>query len=224
MSEMPPAHPNALLSNHKKTDDGTRRLVLSDDLERLFHATFPASVCICLTLIAPGWVFAQTNPPDGHEHGAVVCNESPVPGKRPPNMDCAMLVHAKFSVLPSGPLVWRFENFPTKEAAQNAATPASAVVEATGKIWLLTLSSKGGRSKRGTFVTETDQLPSIPSGPATRSSSIKQTWARKPLSQCIHTPDRRRGTCLLASNAWSCLVEQCVLAPAKLCLPRPILP
>ena len=90
--------------------------------------------CICFTLIAPGWVFAQTNRPDGHEHGAVDCNESPIPGKRPPNTDCAILVHARFSVLPFGPLVWRFENFPTKGAAQNAATPASAVVEATGKI------------------------------------------------------------------------------------------
>jgi len=218
---MPPAHPNALLSNHKKTDDGTRRLVLSDDLERLFHATFPASVCICLTLIAPGWVFAQTNPPDGHEHGAVVCNESPVPGKRPPNMDCAMLVHAKFSVLPSGPLVWRFENFPTKEAAQNAATPASAVVEATGKIWLLTLSSKGGRSKRGTFVTETDQLPSIPSGPS-YEIVVYEADLGPEANVPVHTHSGpETWTCSPASSAWSCPVEQCVLAQAKLCSPRP---
>jgi hypothetical protein len=101
-----------------------------------------------------------------HEHGAFPCGDSPIPERRPANWDCAILVHAKFSVLPSGPLVWRFENFPTKEAAQNAATPASAVVEATGKIWLLTVSSKGGRSEGGTFVTETDQLPSIPSRPS----------------------------------------------------------
>ena len=77
--------------------------------------------CLCLTLIASGRVFAQTGPPDGHEHGAVACNDSPTPGKRPANMDCVTLVHAKFSALPPGPLVWRFENFPTKEAAQDAA-------------------------------------------------------------------------------------------------------
>jgi quercetin dioxygenase-like cupin family protein len=161
--------------------------------------------CLCLTLIVPGWAFAQTNSLDGHEHGAVACNESPIPGKRPPNMDCALLVHAKFSVLPPGPLVWRFENFPAKEAAQRAATPASAVVEATGKIWLLTLSSKGSRSKGGTFVTETDQLPSIPSGPSyeivvyeadlgpesnvpVHTHSGPETWYLLTGEQCLELP------------------------------------
>jgi quercetin dioxygenase-like cupin family protein len=163
--------------------------------------------CICLTLIAPGWAFAQTNAPDGHEHGAVACNESPTPGKRPSNMDCALLVRGKFSVLPPGPLVWRFENFPTNEAAQRAATPASAVVEATGKVWLLTLSSKGGRSKGGTFVTETDQLPSIPSGPSyemvvyeadlgpeanvpVHTHSGPETWYLLTGEQCLELPGR----------------------------------
>jgi quercetin dioxygenase-like cupin family protein len=162
-------------------------------------------VCICLTMIVPSW--AQTPPPDGHEHGAIACNESPTPGKRPSNSDCALLVRGKFSVLPPGPLLWRFENFPTKEAAQRAATLASAVVETAGKVWLLTLSSKGGRSNGGTFVTETDQLPLIPSAPSyeivvyeadlgpeanvpAHTHSGPETWYLLTGQQCLELPGR----------------------------------
>src|SRR6266567_9629114 len=102
--------------------------------------SFLFSFCVCGTLIAPSAAFAQMNPADVHENGAVVCIESPTPGKRPPNTDCAILLQKKFPSLPAGPLVWRFENFPTTGAAQDAATPASVVVEAAGKVWLLTLA------------------------------------------------------------------------------------
>jgi mannose-6-phosphate isomerase-like protein (cupin superfamily) len=43
--------------------------------------------------------------------------------------------------LPKGPIVLRLENFPTTAAAQNSATPASAVVEALGKVWSLTFAA-----------------------------------------------------------------------------------
>jgi quercetin dioxygenase-like cupin family protein len=168
---------------------------------------FLAAVCLYLMLTVPGLAFAQTNSPDGHEHGALACNESPTPGKRPPNIDCAALVHVKFSVLPPGPLVWRFEKFPTKQAAQTAAAPTSAVVEAAGKIWLLTLSSKGVRSKGGTFVSETDQLPEIPPGPSyevvvyeadlgpeadvpVHTHSGPETWFLLTGAQCLELPGR----------------------------------
>jgi quercetin dioxygenase-like cupin family protein len=135
----------------------------------------------------------------------VACGKSPIPGKRPPNTDCAILAQVTFSVLPSGPLVWRFENFPTKKAAEEAATPASAVVETTGKIWLLTLSSKGSRSKGGMFVAETDQLPSIPPGPSyeivvydadlgaeanvpVHTHSGPETWYLLTGEQCLELP------------------------------------
>jgi len=161
--------------------------------------------CTCFALIAPGWVFAQTNGPVGHEHGSVVCNLSP--GKRPPNADCAILRQVTFSVLPSGPLAWRFEKFPTKEAAEEAATPASAVVEAMGKVWLLTLSAKGSRSKGGTLVAETDQLSSIPIGPSyeivvyeadlgpetnvpVHTHSGPETWYLLTGEQCLELPGR----------------------------------
>jgi hypothetical protein len=100
-----------------------------------------------------------------HEHGAVPCGDSPIPGRRPANWDCAVLVRRQFSSLPAGLVVLRIETFPTGEAAEPAATPASVVVEAAGKVWLLTFASKGERSQGGQFVTEIGPIP-IPSAPS----------------------------------------------------------
>lgn len=168
---------------------------------------FLLSACICFAAIVPGSAFAQMNPSDLHEHGAVACDESPTPGKRPPNVDCAILVRKKFSSLLPGPLVWRFENFPTTKAAQDAGTPASVVVEAAGKVWLLTLASKGGRSKAGMLVAETEPLPAIPPGPSyeivvaeadlgpeadvmVHKHSGPETWYLLSGEQCLELPDR----------------------------------
>ena len=147
------------------------------------------------------------NPGDPHVPGAVACNDSPTPGKRPPNTDCAVLLHKTFGILPPGPLVWRFENFSTTDAAQRAATPASVVLEAAGKVWLLTLAAKGDRSKDATFVAETELLPPIPRGPSyeivvsqanlgpdanvmTHKHSGPETWFLLTGEQCLELPDR----------------------------------
>lgn len=99
----------------------------------------------------------------GHtQHELVTCPDSPTPGKRPNNMACAVLAHTRFSKLPSGTLFLRLETFSTSERAQAAATPSSAVVEAMGKIWLLTLGSKGQRSAGGTFLIEIGPIPDVP--------------------------------------------------------------
>lgn len=165
------------------------------------------SGCVSLILIAPSAWLAQVKPSDIHEHGAVACIESPTPGKRPPNAQCAILLQQKFSSLPSGPLVWRFENFPTVRAAQDASSPASVVVEAAGKVWLLTLAAKGGRTKGGTLVAETELLPPIPPGPSyeivvaeadlgpeanvpTHKHSGPETWYLLSGEQCLELPDR----------------------------------
>ena len=77
---------------------------------------------VSVILIAPSAALAQVKPSDIYEHGAVTCIESPTPGKRPPSADCAILLQKKFSSLPPGPLVWRFENFSTLKAAQDASS------------------------------------------------------------------------------------------------------
>lgn len=121
---------------------------------------------LCFAVIAGGSAIAQMSAGDPHMAGAVGCNDSATPGKLPPNTDCAILLHKNFDLLPPGPLVWRFENLSTTQAARRGATPASVVVEAGGKVWLITLAAKGGRTERATFVSETELLPPIPSGPS----------------------------------------------------------
>jgi quercetin dioxygenase-like cupin family protein len=162
---------------------------------------------LCFAAIAPSSAIAQMNPGDPHVPGAVACNDSPTPGKRPPNTDCAVLLHKTFDILPPGPLVWRFENFTTTDAAQRAATPASVVLEAAGKVWLLTLAAKGDRSTGASFVAETELLPPIPRGPSyeivvsqanlgpdanvmTHKHSGPETWFLLTGEQCLELPDR----------------------------------
>jgi quercetin dioxygenase-like cupin family protein len=105
------------------------------------------------------------------------------------------------------PIKKRFENFSTTDAAQRAATPTSVVLEAAGKIWLLTPAAKGDRSKGATFVAETELLPPIPRGPSyeivvsqanlgpdanvmTHKHSGPETWFLLTGEQCLELPDR----------------------------------
>jgi mannose-6-phosphate isomerase-like protein (cupin superfamily) len=71
------------------------------------------------------------------------------------------VVEKKIAQLPAGPLYWRIENFPTLAQAQAAAGPASLATEASGKVWLFTLGSKGGSTSGGSRVTEVGPVPPI---------------------------------------------------------------
>jgi hypothetical protein len=115
--------------------------------------------------IAVTFAFAQS--PQDHlagTHTLRPCTESPLPGKRSPDEDCAVLVEKRFNStdLPAGIVFMRFENFATVQSAQRVATAASAVVEAGGKVWLLTLSHEGERSEGGQLVAEVGPVPAIP--------------------------------------------------------------
>jgi hypothetical protein len=92
----------------------------------------------------------------GHiQHELVTCPDSPTPGKRPKNMECAVLAHTRFTKLPSGTLFLRLEIFSTSERAQAAATPSSAVVEAMGKD-LASYAGKQGAAIGGGNILERD--------------------------------------------------------------------
>ncbi|MGM4909916.1 cupin domain-containing protein [Rhizobium sp. 32_C3_N1_1] len=67
----------------------------------------------------------------------------------------------KVTELPSGPLYWRLENFPTLKDAQGAAGPTSLAAEVADKIWLFTLGPKNGSTTGGTKVVEIGPLPPI---------------------------------------------------------------
>lgn len=80
----------------------------------------------------------------------------------------------KIKQLPTGPLYWRVENFPSAEQAKAAAGlfrwnpdsvsyegSPSLVAEVAGKVWLFTLGAKGGSTPGGTKVAEIGPVPPI---------------------------------------------------------------
>jgi hypothetical protein len=69
------------------------------------------------------------------------------------------VVEKKVAELPSGPLYWQLENFPTLAQAQGAAGPTSLAAEVAGKVWLFTLGPKDGATPGGTKVVEIGPLP-----------------------------------------------------------------
>ena len=71
------------------------------------------------------------------------------------------LAEKKTADLPSGPLFWRIENFPTIEQAQAAAGRFSLATQSGGKAWLFTLGAPGGTSAGGTKVTELGPVPRV---------------------------------------------------------------
>ncbi|MGO8316068.1 cupin domain-containing protein [Rhizobium johnstonii] len=71
------------------------------------------------------------------------------------------VVEKKITKLPSGPLYWRLENFPTLKDAQDAAGPTSLAAEVADKNWLFTLGSKGGSTPGGNKVAEIGPLPPV---------------------------------------------------------------
>jgi mannose-6-phosphate isomerase-like protein (cupin superfamily) len=71
------------------------------------------------------------------------------------------LAEKKVTELPSGPLFWRLENFPTLGQAQAAAGPTALAVESAGRVWLVTLGASGASTAGGTKVAEIGPLPQV---------------------------------------------------------------
>lgn len=71
------------------------------------------------------------------------------------------LAEKRITELPTGPLYWRLENFPTLAQAQSAAGPTGLAAESGDKVWLFTLGSSGGSSAGGSKVAEVGPLPEV---------------------------------------------------------------
>src|SRR6185295_17784650 len=123
-------------------------------------------VSLVLIAIRSTFAAAQNVEPHQRAHALVACPDSPTEGVRPPNVACAVLAHPQFDSVPRDPVVLRFETFATFAAARRASVPASAVIRAAGKVWLITFATRGERSRGGRFVTEIGPVPAL--APATR--------------------------------------------------------
>jgi quercetin dioxygenase-like cupin family protein len=73
--------------------------------------------------------------------------------------EVAAVAEKKVSQLPSGPLFWRIDNFPTLAEAQAAAGPTALAAEVAGKAWLFTLGAPGGSSPGGSKIAEIGPVP-----------------------------------------------------------------
>jgi hypothetical protein len=67
----------------------------------------------------------------------------------------------KVTELPTCPLFWRIEKFPTLAEAEAAAGTTGLAAEISGKAWLLTLGPKDGASPGGSKVAEVGPVPAV---------------------------------------------------------------
>ena len=63
---------------------------------------------------------------------------------------CYILVSETLGELPETPLYWHIDSFSTRAAAETAKGPRGTVMEALGKIWLLSIAEPDYRSSGGT--------------------------------------------------------------------------
>ncbi|UAK24785.1 cupin domain-containing protein [Sphingomonas nostoxanthinifaciens] len=73
-----------------------------------------------------------------------------------------LLARKQFASLPAGKIFWHLDRFPSTDAAAQAGTASSVVVEAFGSTWLFTLAKAGWRAKGGEHVSIVGPLPVTP--------------------------------------------------------------
>jgi len=86
---------------------------------------------------------------------------SPTAVAQQPSIVSKPVAERTVTELPTGPLFWSVETFPTMAEAQAASGPHGLVTEAAGKVWLFTLGPQGQGASRGNKVAEIGPLPTV---------------------------------------------------------------
>lgn len=92
---------------------------------------------------------------------AAVLGSLPASAAPAKKFNVSPVAEKKVSQLPSGPLFWRVDKFPTLAKAQAAAKPTALAAEISGQAWLFTLGPPGGSSPGGSKVAEIGPVPSF---------------------------------------------------------------
>jgi quercetin dioxygenase-like cupin family protein len=85
----------------------------------------------------------------------------PTVAQQAPALVVRPLAERRLAELPSGPLFWRVETFPSVAEARAAEGSTALVAEAAGKVWLFTLGRAGGASPGRTTVAEVGPIPEV---------------------------------------------------------------
>jgi quercetin dioxygenase-like cupin family protein len=82
--------------------------------------------------------------------------------ERTGEIGCHILAQAPLPRLADTPLYWHLDTYVSQSVAEAAASPTSTIVEAHGKVWLLTLGPQSWRPSGGDRVAAVGPLPVMP--------------------------------------------------------------
>ena len=97
-----------------------------------------------------------------HTTHAAQCPPTPISAVKPIGMECAILARTQFTRLPKPPVVFRLETFSTLQSARTSQTAAGAIVRAAGKIWVVSVATRGQSSNTGVLVSQIGPLSIAP--------------------------------------------------------------
>lgn len=150
----------------------------------------------------PRSTFPQTYTSGHEDTSGSACR--PVSEKRE-DVGCYILARQPVGSLPQGPLFWHLHTYPTHEAAEAANGPRGTIVEAFGKVWLLTIAEEAWHPSGGEHVATIGPLP-LPAAEAFTAMYMEATfrpggavaahrhsgpelWYTLSGEQCLETPD-----------------------------------
>jgi quercetin dioxygenase-like cupin family protein len=127
--------------------------------------------------------------------------------KRVGEVGCWIILDEPVGRLPQEPVFWHLDTFPTRAAAEAAKRPGAAVIEAQGKVWLMTIDSAQFRAGAGEHVTRIGPLPTSPTieysamymeavfmpgmESSTHTHSGPEAWYTIAGETCLETPEGR---------------------------------
>lgn len=118
---------------------------------------------------------------------------------------CYIVAQEPIGVAPAGPLYWHLDTFPDAAAARAARGPNGSVLDAYGRVWLLTVAGARWRPAGGTHVASIGPFRPLTDGPqlatymvATSDADMDSPPHTHPGpeafyvlegAQCLETPD-----------------------------------
>ena len=123
--------------------------------------------------------------------------------ERTEDVGCWIVAHEPVGEFNQSQVFWHLDNFQTREAAEAAKSARSTVVEALGKVWLLTIENADWRAPGGNRVSDIGPIPISPGiysaqymeavfspgmTSATHTHAGPEAWYTVAGEMCLETP------------------------------------